>query len=73
MFMAPLIAIFLKLNGVDKPVKFAPLPLNDVAVIIPVVLILVLDPTPVPVNAEPSPEKDVAVTVPFTVTPVAEV
>ena len=34
--MAPLIIRFLKLNGVVKPVRFAPLPLNDVAVTTPV-------------------------------------
>ena len=50
------------------PVRAEPSPENDVAVIIPVVLILVSVPTPVPVKAEPSPLKEVAVRIPLTVT-----
>ena len=48
-----------------------PSPLNDVAVITPVVLILPSVPIPalIPVKLEPSPLNDVAVTIPVTLIP----
>ena len=55
-------------KSVSIPVKFAPLPLNDVAVIIPVVLTLPLVPIPAPDKPDPSPTNEVAVTIPVRLT-----